>query len=113
MDYSVGYPVGGSRQPHPDSEETEAWRYVRRVARRRGGQTRVHPRVVLDRQPTAKAILSYAKTHDADLIALATRGRGGLARLLRGSVTDQVVRGASVPVLVLRPDAEQERSATP
>ena len=50
---------------------------------------------------------------DADLIALATRGRGGLARLFRGSVADRVIRGASVPVLVYRPDTAQAGEAIP
>jgi nucleotide-binding universal stress UspA family protein len=97
-DYSPGYSGAGP--------QAEAWSYLRRVADRLGGRTlRVHPRVVHDGQPVARSILHYAQTHDADLIALGTRGRGGLARLLRGSVADRVVRGASVPVLVFRPDA--------
>lgn len=36
-------------------------------------------------------------------MALATHGRGGLARLLLGSVADKVIRGASAPVLIYRP----------
>jgi nucleotide-binding universal stress UspA family protein len=37
-----------------------------------------------------------------DLVALETHGRGGLARLVLGSVADKVVRGAAIPVLVHR-----------
>jgi nucleotide-binding universal stress UspA family protein len=107
-DYPLGYPGAGLQRSLADSQQAEAWSYLRRVADQRGGRTlRVHPRIVLDEQPTARAILGYAQTHDANLIALATRGRGGLARLFRGSVADRVVRGASVPVLVFRPDAEE------
>jgi nucleotide-binding universal stress UspA family protein len=113
-DYSLGYHGAGSRRPPADWQQAEAWSYLRRVADQRGGRTlRVHPRIVFDEQPTARAILSYAQTHDADLIALATRGRGGLGRLFRGSVADQVVRGASVPVLVFRANGEHAWKAVP
>jgi nucleotide-binding universal stress UspA family protein len=112
-DYSLGYPGAGSHRPVADRQQAEAWSYLRRVADRLGGRTlRVHPRIVHDEQPVAKAILHFAQTHDADLIALATRGRGGLARLFQGSVADRVVRGASVPVLVFRPDAEEVERVT-
>jgi nucleotide-binding universal stress UspA family protein len=114
MDYSIGYPDGLARQPLVVKQQTEARTYLRSVAQRFGARTsRIRSRIVLDDQPTAKAILSFAQTHDADVIALATRGRGGLARLFHGSVADQVVRRASVPVMVFRPDAEQEGCANP
>lgn len=38
----------------------------------------------------------------ADLIVIGTHGRSGLSRLLLGSVAEGVVRGASVPVLLVR-----------
>jgi nucleotide-binding universal stress UspA family protein len=51
----------------------------------------------------AQYILEYARDHKVDALALATHGHGGLARLLLGSVSDKIVRGASVPVLLYRP----------
>lgn len=45
-------------------------------------------------------ILSEARY---DLVALTTHGRGGLRRLLLGSVADKVIRAAAKPALVLRP----------
>lgn len=51
----------------------------------------------------ARAILRHAQERGADFIALATRGRGGLSRLLRRSIADRLIRRASVPVLVFRP----------
>jgi nucleotide-binding universal stress UspA family protein len=62
----------------------------------------VQTRVVLHEQPAA-AILDDAQKSAVDLIALATRGRGGLKRLLLGNVADKVVRGAVTSVLVYRP----------
>ena len=37
-----------------------------------------------------------------DLIVMSTHGRGGVARLVMGSVTDKVLRGAPCPVLTMR-----------
>jgi nucleotide-binding universal stress UspA family protein len=51
----------------------------------------------------ATAIIRHACAAGADLIALATHGRGGMPRLVLGSVADKVVRGAPMPVLVVRP----------
>lgn len=36
-----------------------------------------------------------------DLIVMSTRGRSGLSRWLMGSIADRVVRGATVPVLLV------------
>lgn len=40
--------------------------------------------------------------HEDDLIVMATHGRKGLSRLLLGSITENVVRHAPCPVLVVR-----------
>ena len=37
-----------------------------------------------------------------DLVVMATHGRGGVARLVMGSVADKVVRGARCPVMTLK-----------
>ena len=52
---------------------------------------------------TAWAILEEASSTGCDLIAISTRARGGLPRLLLGSVADKVIRGAHTPVLVYHP----------
>jgi nucleotide-binding universal stress UspA family protein len=50
-----------------------------------------------------QAIQEAARAPGTGVIALATRGRGGLPRLLLGSVADKLVRGGELPVLVTRP----------
>ena len=75
------------------------------AARLRSGSLSVQTRVVSHMRP-ATAILDDASSNGADLIALATQGRGGLKRWLVGSVADKVVRGATTPVLVYRPTGE-------
>jgi nucleotide-binding universal stress UspA family protein len=57
----------------------------------------------------AETVTAYATEHDIDLIAIPTRGRTGLDRLLLGSTTERVVRGATVPVLSVRPDGDPAR----
>ncbi len=47
-------------------------------------------------------VAEQAKAFDADLIVLGTHGRRGVGRLLIGSDAEQIVRNASVPVLLVR-----------
>jgi nucleotide-binding universal stress UspA family protein len=49
-----------------------------------------------------KVILDYAQEQKIDLIVMGTHGRRGLDRILLGSVTEEVVRLSSVPVLTVR-----------
>ncbi len=51
-----------------------------------------------------RTILDYASDRDIDLIVMATHGRRGLDRYLIGSVTERVVRTATVPVVTVRID---------
>jgi nucleotide-binding universal stress UspA family protein len=50
----------------------------------------------------ADLILDQAKEWPADLIVMGTHGRRGLLRAALGSDAEQVVRGAKVPVLLIR-----------
>jgi nucleotide-binding universal stress UspA family protein len=63
--------------------------------------------VVVDEFPVG-AILEYVRAHAVDLIALATHGRSGVANWLLGGVADKVVRGATLPVLLYRPQSEAQ-----
>ena len=51
----------------------------------------------------AEVIPAFAREDGADLIALATHGRGGLARLMLGSVAATLLQTAHVPLLLVRP----------
>ena len=52
-------------------------------------------------------ILAGAREAEADLIAMTTHGRGGLGRLLFGSVAEAVLRHAEVPVFLMRQTKDQ------
>ncbi|MFB6082958.1 MAG: universal stress protein [Halorientalis sp.] len=50
----------------------------------------------------ARAIVEYAAEHDVDRIVMGSHGRSGVTRILLGSVAENVVRNATVPVTVAR-----------
>jgi nucleotide-binding universal stress UspA family protein len=50
----------------------------------------------------ARAIADAARYNAIDLIAMSTHGRGGVSRLIVGSVAEALVRQAPVPVLLVR-----------
>jgi nucleotide-binding universal stress UspA family protein len=62
----------------------------------------VHTHVVVDSQAGA-AICNECSEINADLVVMATHGRGGLKRALLGSTADKVIRSAHTPLLVRRP----------
>ena len=51
----------------------------------------------------AESIVDAAKSEGADIIVVGSHGRAALGRALIGSVSDQVVRHAPCPVMVVRP----------
>lgn len=86
-----------------DEPKLEARRYLETVAgplRDRGLKATTE---VLGHRKVVAAILQEAAARECDLIAMSTHGRGGLSRLVLGSVADKVVRSADIPVLVYQP----------
>lgn len=77
---------------------------VREIASERG--VSVEP-VLIEGSPS-REIARYAEDENCDLIVMGTHGRGGINRLLLGSVAERVVRSSSVPVLTVRVGGEQQ-----
>ena len=50
-----------------------------------------------------RAIVDYAEKSGIDLIAIATHGRGGINRMVFGSVAEYVVKNSKLPILLIRP----------
>ncbi len=50
----------------------------------------------------AAEIIEHIAANGVDLVAMSTHGRSGLSRLVMGSVAEEVVRNAGVPVLLVR-----------
>jgi nucleotide-binding universal stress UspA family protein len=97
------YPVRVGDENLDQLHEATAQAYLDRVAGRLRKQSLPVESRVLAEPQAATAILDEARILKVDLIALATHGRRGMARLLLGSVADKVIRGATAPVLVVRP----------
>lgn len=58
-------------------------------------------RTVMDDGRAASVIISIAEAEDADLVLVGRRGRGGMAELLLGSVSHELVLHCKRPVLVI------------
>ena len=86
-----------------DARHADADGYLaKQAATVRAGGLAVETRVV-GQGHAADAIVTAAEARPGTVIALATHGRGGLSKLVWGSVTDQVVHRARGPVLVFKP----------
>ena len=102
--------VGSPYLPHAAQTYAEERRdrvgaaegYLRRCAEKAELEGTVRT-VVVETEP-AHAIPASAREEGADLIVMATHGRGALMRAIVGSVADKVVRTARVPVLLIRPE---------
>jgi nucleotide-binding universal stress UspA family protein len=81
----------------------EAARYLEGIAEpmREAG---MRVRTLLDERPPADAILHVATREDADLIVMSTHGRGGLSRMLMGSVAESVFRATPRTVMLVKPE---------
>ena len=82
-------------------EKAEAEKQLQALARsieKKGVETLS---LVQNGDPTEQ-ILKAVRHHEIDLIAMTTHGRSGLRRAVTGSVTEEVLRKATVPLLVTR-----------
>lgn len=90
-----------------ENEEASAVDYLRQVMAKLPAEQKC--RVV--RGEAAEAILDAAEEEAADLIAISTHGRSGLARWLFGSTAGKVLESAKVPILFLRPKTGEDKGA--
>jgi nucleotide-binding universal stress UspA family protein len=84
------------------SPEGRAWAERLEVWAARGRQAGAKVRTVLRVGVPYQQILTEACESRADLVLLATHGRGEIHRLLVGSVADRVIRMAPCPVFTLK-----------
>jgi nucleotide-binding universal stress UspA family protein len=98
--------------PWWDKDISTAQAYLFRIAGnlRRSGVT-VTTDIVIS-ENVAGAIGDFASRETADLIAIATHGRSGVARLLRGSVADAIMHSGRMSMLVFKPDMSVEKEAS-
>lgn len=95
------YSMDIARERH-GAEATSARTYLGGVAERFSAKgIQVETNVV--EGSAADAILDSARASDVGLVAMSTHGRGGLGRLVFGSVADEVLRRSHFPLLLVRP----------
>jgi nucleotide-binding universal stress UspA family protein len=90
-----------------ERERKEAREYLAQLAEDLRSRGATIAALDVDQGPAARTILDTLDPDGRDLLAMATHGRGGLRRMILGSVSDKVVRAAVGPVLLVRPDGEE------
>lgn len=106
-------PFAGVTLPGDDASAEEvlserAREFVDRLAAR-ADERGLEVRTAVRRGSPVQEILEYAEDVGADAVVMGSKGRGGVGRLLLGSVTDGVIRYGDVDVLVAG-DAGEDRS---
>lgn len=89
--------------PWWDEDIATANSYLEEVAAHLAGRGLTVSKDVVLSDNIASAILDYAMRMRADVIAFATRGKGGVGRLVFGSVADEITRKSPISLLVLHP----------
>ncbi len=109
------FPLATTYIPHAieegalmETRKEKAAAYLAKVAGPLGSYARNVETRVRVASDAGQGILDHLKETEADLVSVATRGRGGASRFILGSVADKVIRGATIPVLVSRRPGSNE-----
>lgn len=78
--------------------------YLDRLAERIATEHAIQPKTVLLDGPIATSIEQHGRDIEADLLVMSTHGRGGIGRAWLGSIADRLIRRASIPMLIIRPE---------
>lgn len=99
--------VADAAEPIYASLETDAEEAAETVADMvRSADADLDVTTTIKRGTPFQSIREYAKRREIDVIAMGTKGRTGLDRVLLGSVTENVLRTARTPVLAVPPNAD-------
>jgi nucleotide-binding universal stress UspA family protein len=81
--------------------KSTAEEYLKRVVDRlKYGETKLYTKVIIGK--LEESLVHYAEENDIDLILIATHGRSGIDRWVRGSVAEKVLRSSNIPVMMVR-----------
>jgi nucleotide-binding universal stress UspA family protein len=86
----------------------EALAYVESVAEREGRAGDVRITAKLLEGDAVETLAAHVAALDHPLVVMTTHGRSGIRRVLLGSVTDALIRSATVPVLAIRAKKKAE-----
>jgi len=82
--------------------------YLENVTARIHGQTGGQLATSVISGHTVEALQGEAHDHGADVVVMATHGRGAISRMWLGSVADGFLRQADRPIVLVRPNANAE-----
>lgn len=85
-----------------EQEEQDRQHYVERIAKECPPGTQAE---CVSDMSVGRAILDASTRNNVGAIAIATHGRSGIARMVLGSVADELIRHCELPTLVYRPEA--------
>lgn len=88
-------------QTEEDARKSSAKAYLEEVKNRilHGGNA-LRTEVLLG--TVSESLIDYVEKNHIDLILIATHGRSGVTRWVRGSVADRILHAAHVPVFMIR-----------
>ena len=91
--------------PGEDDAASPRINYLDEVAARYSDRD-IQVTAALEKGEVAHTIVSYAGSHDVDLVAMSTNGRTGLQKLIFGSVTAKVMSESGSAMLIVRPSGD-------
>jgi nucleotide-binding universal stress UspA family protein len=105
-------PSSAAREERPDTRRSPAHISLRKESARRHlepicaalREEGVEASAQVLMGDAADVILRRAESERPDLVAMATHGRSGISRWIRGSVAERVLRRCPVPLLLYNPD---------
>ena len=90
-----------------EARRVKAAEYLKGVTKKfENGSTRLYTETMIGSIPDE--IVGYAEQNGVDLIIMATHGRSGVSRWVRGSVAERVLRASSIPILLVRAPGTKE-----
>jgi len=100
----------GYEEGHRAEEDSDEAALDRSAQPLRAAGIPVETRVIFS-DHADEALLAAAAADGFDLVIMTTHGRGAAGRALHGSTADRIARHATVPVLLIRPDAHPQPPA--
>ena len=85
-----------------EEKKSSAEAYLNQTVNRLGKHGEVKFQTAVVPGNVADSLIDYAEANDIDLILIATHGRSGVSRWVRGSIADRILRASSIPVLMVR-----------
>jgi nucleotide-binding universal stress UspA family protein len=90
-----------------EEEKSSAANYLKEVISRvKQGEIKYKTDVLAGK--VADRLVDYAEASEIDLIIIATHGRSGISRWVRGSIADRILRSSCAPVLMVRADGKTD-----